>query len=371
MRPKASQPSQRVCVLVLGMHRSGTSAFTRVLSLLGCDLPKTLIGPGDTNRTGHWESDLIRQLNDGILASAGSDWDDWLEINPGWLQSPKAGEYRDEALRVLQEEFGSSRIFVLKDPRICRLLPFWLEVLEEAGAQPGTVFPLRNPLEVAASLQRRNGFAVGLGQLIWLRHVLDAEFASRGMRRFFTSYDRLLNGWARTAEDAQAALDISWPRMSAHVVSEIETFLSENHRHHREEIGSILENPTLSGWLRDAYRVLEGWVSVGEMTQDFAVLDGIRTELNSAAPAFVRLIGAGQKAATKLAKAEKTTAAVQKRAAVLETELKDARRRLIKMEQRICQLETRPHGARSPLEQANSSLAGDRQNAVNHLDRNE
>jgi hypothetical protein len=98
---------------------------------------------------------------------------------------------------------------------MCRLVPFWLDCLEQAGARTLIVFPVRNPLEVAASLERRNGLEAGLGQLLWLRHVLDAEFASRGTPRFFTSYDRVLNEWARTAEDAQAVLGITWPRMSA------------------------------------------------------------------------------------------------------------------------------------------------------------
>ena len=40
---------QRICLLVLGMHRSGTSAMTRVISLLGADLPKTLLGEGHGN----------------------------------------------------------------------------------------------------------------------------------------------------------------------------------------------------------------------------------------------------------------------------------------------------------------------------------
>jgi hypothetical protein len=337
------------------MHRSGTSAAVRMLNYLGCDLPKTLLGANRTNETGHWESIPICRLNDRILASAGTDWDDWLELNPGWMQSLKREEFRDEALAVLEEEFGSSRLFVLKDPRICRLVPFWLDCLEKAGARPLIVFPLRNPLEVAASLEKRNGIEAALGQLLWLRHVLDAEFGSRGTPRFFTSYDRLLNGWARTAEDAQATLGITWPRMSCQVVTEIEAFLSQRYRHHEEETEAVLENPRLSGWLRGAYQVFGHWASAGEKPEDFAELDRIRAELNSAAPAFSRLIAAGHMAAgkvaqsdrelaktkAKLAKVEEARAAVQDKAKRLEAELKDARRRLGETEKQILQLKTR------------------------------
>src|SRR5690606_30890898 len=108
----------------LGMHRSGTSAVTRIFSLLGCDLPANLMGANKTNEAGHWESVPICQLNDRLLESAGSCWHDWQAFNPGWLRSPKAQTFREEALSVLEQEFGNSRLFVLKDPRICRLVPF-------------------------------------------------------------------------------------------------------------------------------------------------------------------------------------------------------------------------------------------------------
>ena len=95
--------AERVCVLVLGMHRSGTSALSRVLNLLGCDLPKTLMSAHPSNEAGHWESLLISHLNDEILGSAGSEWHDWLAFNPGWHSSPKAAEYREMALAALEE----------------------------------------------------------------------------------------------------------------------------------------------------------------------------------------------------------------------------------------------------------------------------
>ena len=354
-RSTESPSLKRVCILVLGMHRSGTSAVVRMLNYLGCDLPKTVMGANRTNETGHWESIPICRLDDRILDSAGTNWNDWLEVNPGWLESPKAEEFRDEALAVLEEEFGSSRLFVLKDPRICRLVPFWLDCLEQAGARPLIVFPVRNPLEVATSLEKRNGFWPGLGQLLWLRHVLDAEFASRGTPRFFTSYDRVLNEWARTAEDAQAVLGITWPRMSSQVVTEIEDFLSPKYRHHEVEADAVLENPRLSDWLRGAYRILGNWARGGESPEDFAELDRIRSDLNSAAPAFSRLIAAGHAAAEKisqfdreltrakadLAKVERAKAAVQDKATRLEAELKDARRHIRQSEKQIQQLKER------------------------------
>lgn len=213
---RSSEPrGERVGVLVLGMHRSGTSALTRVLSLLGCDLPKTLVPAHPSNEAGHWESLPIVELNDDILNSAGTNQNDWLAFNPGWYASPKAAEFKERALSALAEEFGKSRLFALKDPRICRFAPFWLDVLDTAGVRPAIIMPIRNPLEVAESLFRRNGFDPALGHLLWLRHVLEAEAGSRGWPRFHTSFESLLTGWSSLAAAAQDKLGVSWPRLSA------------------------------------------------------------------------------------------------------------------------------------------------------------
>ena len=44
---------RKVGVLVAGMHRSGTSAVTRVLASLGCDLPNTLMEADPNNAMGY------------------------------------------------------------------------------------------------------------------------------------------------------------------------------------------------------------------------------------------------------------------------------------------------------------------------------
>lgn len=328
----------RVGVLVLGMHRSGTSALARVLSLLGCDLPANLMAPHPTNEAGHWESLPIAHLNDEILASAGSKWSDWLAFNAGWHNSPKAAAFKETALAVLEEEFGVSRLFVLKDPRICRLAPFWLDVLDAAGVRPAIIMPVRNPLEVAESLSKRDGIEPALGHLLWLRHVLEAEGATRGLPRFHSSYDGLLDGWPRLIPGTQVALSLSWPRLSPLVSEEIGAFLTERLRHHHQSPRSVSDNPLLSAWLRDTFAIFRRWSEDGETEADHAMLDRIRTELDAAAPAFARLISAGQQSAqkakaldsslketqSKLTEAETAAAAKQQHAEKMEQELQAA-----------------------------------------------
>ncbi|CAG0993429.1 hypothetical protein RHIZO_02376 [Rhizobiaceae bacterium] len=362
--------SRRTCVVVLGMHRSGTSALSRVLSLLGCDLPKTLMPPSPANEPGHWESMAMYKLNDRILESAGSAWHDWLELNPKWFDSPKADEFREEATVALAEEFGSSRLFVLKDPRICRLFPFWLDVLQRSDVLPLVWVPLRNPLEVAGSLEKRNGFEPALSNLLWLRNVLDAEAASRGARRVFSTYDQLVNGWARVAKRAENILGVNWPRFSERAASEIESFLSDGHRHHQDHPDDVLENPSLSAWVRETFAILTRWAETGEDLKDRPTLDRIRGEFNAAAPAFARLIADGRAAGAKAASLEKALAASASRieTAQLENAAKDqkirqAEQELASTRDRIAEREKALSELRAELEKRAAHLAQERERA--------
>src|SRR5689334_3266656 len=153
----AASPRGRTAILVLGMHRSGTSALARVVSLLGATAPKTLM-PGDaTNPRGFWESNKIVPLHEQMLAAAGSSWDDWQPFNPSWYQSADATQMRDRLASTITEEFGEAPVFVVKDPRICRFVPIWLDVLKQLNIRAAALHIVRNPLEVAYSLKARDG----------------------------------------------------------------------------------------------------------------------------------------------------------------------------------------------------------------------
>ncbi|MBL4811239.1 MAG: hypothetical protein JKX69_02515, partial [Rhodobacteraceae bacterium] len=222
----AKHSATRTAVLVLGMHRSGTSFVTRLLSLAGCALPATLIAASPTNPAGHWESRAVQSFNDKVLASIGSRWDDWGTIDPSWFGTPQAAELRVEAQALLVAEFGDAPLFVLKEPRICRLVPFWLEVLQTAGIAVKIVSVLRHPLETAASLERRNAMPFAAGQALWLRYVLDAEKFSRGTVRVFIHYNDLMQDWAGTLARLDGALGDVLPLKSAAIAGEAEAFLA-------------------------------------------------------------------------------------------------------------------------------------------------
>ena len=152
----AVERSSRRAIIVLGMHRSGTSAFTRVLNLLGLDLPTPMPASPEQNRQGFWESAELVELHDHALASCNSWWGDWRSIPRSGLAPITVGEPAIDLSTYLKRDFATSNMFVIKDPRICRIVPLWLQTFAQLNIEPLVVITVRHPAEVAASLAMRD-----------------------------------------------------------------------------------------------------------------------------------------------------------------------------------------------------------------------
>jgi hypothetical protein len=291
-RPKAAAVLRRRiapvrhAIMVLGMHRSGTSAFTRLLNLLGADLPSNLLPPSETNQTGYWESADLVAIHDSLLASAGSTWTDWRRLNPDWFGSSAVVAFKEKILDVLRRDFANSSLFVIKDPRICRLWPLWRDILDDFGAKPLVVMPLRNPLEIAASLKWRENLIPANIYLLWLRHMLDAEVATRAEQRALATYDSLLKDWQGVAREISARLKITWPRRSATIEVEVERFLTPRLRHHHRTPENLAAKSELVDWVKDAYTSLASMADGADDRTNRSRLDGIRGEFDKASSAF-------------------------------------------------------------------------------------
>lgn len=268
------------------MHRSGTSALTRVFSLLGAKLPRNVMGPGNGNTAGHWESNDLVVVHDEMLHSAGSRWDDWRAFNAEWSASGVAEDYKQRLLDILKADFANAALFLVKDPRICRFFPVWRELLESFGAQIRVVIPVRNPLEVASSLKARDGILPTKSYLIWLRHVLDAERATRDLPRAIVTYDLLMSDWRRLADTVSRGTDIKWPSRSDSVALEIDRFLSEALRHFTIEAAELNVRGDVVDWVKDAHRALLEIAAGKPEAGPRAALDRIAAEFGRAATAF-------------------------------------------------------------------------------------
>lgn len=152
-----SRVGQRKVILVLGMHRSGTSALMAgIHAVLDIPLAIETNHAGRDNPKGFFENSDVVQLNDRILSGCGASWEHIGACLTLDRESPEYQTYRREAMALLNAYFGDCRIWGMKDPRFSVLLPFWEDVLGELGAQVYRVIALRHPLEVALSQQTRH-----------------------------------------------------------------------------------------------------------------------------------------------------------------------------------------------------------------------
>jgi len=221
-------------IVVLGMHRSGTSAVTRVVNLLGADLGQRLMPPmPDSNEKGFWENLDAVDLDERVLTGIGRSWHDIRHMPAGWLESAVADEARAAIKRLIETEFAAAPLWAVKDPRLCRLMPLWLPVLTELGVEPHILFVVRHPLEVAASLHARDGWPETRSLLLWLQHVLEAERATRGCRRVIVTYDQLLRDWSQAMELVGQRLELTWPRPLNEARAEVDVFLDVGARHRK------------------------------------------------------------------------------------------------------------------------------------------
>jgi len=177
-------------LLVLGMHRAGTSVLTHLLSSMGCHAgtPESL-KPGDSaNERGYWERWDVWALNEQILAAAGATWREVADLDLGSLAADVRGRFEAHA-RDLVAELDEHRPWVIKDPRLCLLLPLWRPAL----TAPVFVVAHRDPLETARSLQARDGLPLAVGLALWEIHNLAALRHSLGAPRLCVSHHRLLS----------------------------------------------------------------------------------------------------------------------------------------------------------------------------------
>jgi GT2 family glycosyltransferase/glycosyltransferase involved in cell wall biosynthesis len=204
-------------VLLLGMHRSGTSVATRLLNLMGLHVPPDdeLIAADEENARGYWESLALTEFDDRLLAALGSPW-----FAPPAADAVRRrlGELDDllpEARRRAAEVLGSGP-WVWKDPRVCVLLPFWDQVLPRDCP---VVLVHRDPFEVAQSVARRDQLDLAHTLALWERSVRAVLQAPPTRPLHVESYDSLRKdpaAWAARVGDflARNAIEVRLPEAS-------------------------------------------------------------------------------------------------------------------------------------------------------------
>lgn len=147
------------CILILGMHRSGTSCLAGSLQQYGVHLGK-VFEQNPHNKKGNRENADIMKLNDALLAANGGSWDRPPSIIR-WNREHK--KTRDTIIQEFVE--SGNQVWGFKDPRNLITLEFWMDGLRNADLR--LVGSYRHPLLTAKSLNARNNIPMEKGMLLW------------------------------------------------------------------------------------------------------------------------------------------------------------------------------------------------------------
>jgi len=236
----------QTAICIAGAHRSGTSMLTRLLH--GCGLylgPKeALMPPQADNPDGFWEHLSFVALNDELLEALGGAWDLPPKTNENFSNG-RLDPLRMKA-RLLTESFHSAQIWGWKDPRNSLTLPFWEDLL------PGlkTLIIVRNPLEVAYSMRKRNGTSYAFGLRLWEIYNRRLIEAASKHERLFTHYDLFFENAEK--ELRRIANFVGLPDAKIHGAAEL---VATKRRHTHFAIDQLVD-AGVSGEVIELYRAL-------------------------------------------------------------------------------------------------------------------
>jgi len=268
--------TKRRALLILGMHRSGTSAITRVVNLLGAKIGDRLVPPGHDNPSGFWENATAVEINEQLLRELGRTWYDMREMPDGWMETAAAEKALNLAVKFIRRDLGGSAFCALKDPRMCLTAPLWIKAFETLKFEVSCLFVVRDPREVVESLHRRNGWPRSPLYLMWVQYLLEAEAATRGCHRVMVSFDQALDDWRVCMERVAKELHLAWPVKLDDAAMAIEAFLDQGQRHHRATDKAVADNDEVPVLVRSLHDVCletaEGkpeWNAIAKLHSNF------------------------------------------------------------------------------------------------------
>ena len=267
-------------LLVLGMHRGGTSALTGCLPPFGVELSSDLMRPDPRNAKGFFESRQVCMIMESFLSECGSFWHDWRSLDIEQAGSKAQQVVCRDLSGLLERDFSRSPAFALKDPRNCRAVPIWLRVFSEIDVDPAMIILLRHPVCVAMSLAERDGMSFDKALFLWLRHMLDAERETRSCKRTFLLYDDLLGDWRSSLGRIGRLIGSDWTDRSVGRDQAIEAHLSKALRHYLPGPDAIAMMKTVGPWFGDAWAELSRCASE-DSEPDVSSLDKINADFTS------------------------------------------------------------------------------------------
>ena len=209
-------------IFIMGMHRSGTSALAHLTQEMGANLGAELIAASFDNPEGFFEHARLVAFNNQIFETLGLHWDATVLLPAEWQKNEKIQAIQQQIITWLQTEFANAQTIVLKDPRLCRLLPIWLEAAQQLGWNANAIHIFRDISEIAHSFAVRENTDHRKAVILSVLYLVEAERATRSIPRVMLTYDQLfgdiknvLNTLYRLPVQWKYSLEEALPRLSS------------------------------------------------------------------------------------------------------------------------------------------------------------
>jgi hypothetical protein len=264
-------PGKKPIVVVLGMHRSGTSLLTSLLTELGVDLGEKLLGADISNQAGYWEQDEICKVQDALLQKSGWRWTSATGATPlpaGWWKLPLVQPFKQQLLTIVRTEIGQAKgVWGFKDPRTSRLLPLWQEIFAELRLEPIYLLAVRNPAAVVESIVKRDQIPVARAELLWLLHNLDAVRDAGPRLRLVVDYDRWFTQPLQQARAVVRALGLDETEAGNRIADRIIQHIRPDLRHCQTS------REITWPWVKEAYDILKRAALAGRFPAELRRLE--------------------------------------------------------------------------------------------------
>jgi hypothetical protein len=202
-------------ILVLGMHRSGTSLIARSLECLGVELGPRANWSGPDNPDFAEDQDILGIDQAAMYFTLGT-WDSPAPLDWYTLPTLITSNFANRVRGLIAERIARHPVWGIKEPRMCRLLPFWRPMFETLGCEISVVHVVRHPMAVARSLEKRNSIPIDTGLALWHEYTTRArEDVDPAWKTVTTRYESMMTDPVAQIERIGRGLDLEMNKDAA------------------------------------------------------------------------------------------------------------------------------------------------------------
>lgn len=246
-------------LLVLGVHRSGTSVTARLLECLGAKNSDRLMEPSERNPRGYFEDIDVYNFNEKkLLPRLGHYWHSIQFIDWSAINGAERSELELQAVEIIQKNYTNpNSLFVLKEPRISILMPFWISVLQRAGFNIKVACSIRDPLSVARSMSKGEGLTISHAGMVYANNWLQILASIHGLPVGFIHFDDIFINAKQHLINLARKLAIPLPQdFDEKTTAFSSSFLNDKYRHSSVSGDEIYEEKKMPIFAIELYKKL-------------------------------------------------------------------------------------------------------------------